>query len=73
MKTRNLIYLAQLEEYDINRIKNWLKQNPNKTVPEIKHHLKWTKKTILIYLPHFISPLFYLLTYLSYQLLSYNL
>ncbi len=50
MKTRNLIYLAQLEEYDINRIQSWLKKNPNKTVPEIKHHLKWTKKTILIYI-----------------------
>lgn len=49
MKTRNLIYLAQLEEYDIPRIKHWLKQNPNKTVPEIKHHLKFTSKTKLIY------------------------
>jgi hypothetical protein len=38
MKTRNLIYLAQLEEYDINRVKTWLKQNPNKIVLEIKHH-----------------------------------
>jgi len=50
MKTRNLIYLAQLEEYDINRIKLWLKNNPNKSVEEIKHHLVWTPKTILIYI-----------------------
>jgi UDP-N-acetylmuramoyl-tripeptide--D-alanyl-D-alanine ligase len=50
MKTRNLIYLAQLEEYDINRIKLWLKNNPNKSVEEIKHHLIWTPKTILIFL-----------------------
>jgi UDP-N-acetylmuramoyl-tripeptide--D-alanyl-D-alanine ligase len=50
MKTRNLIYLAQLEEYDINRIKLWLKNNPKKSVEEIKHHLKWTSKTILVYL-----------------------
>jgi UDP-N-acetylmuramoyl-tripeptide--D-alanyl-D-alanine ligase len=49
MKTRNLIYLAQLEEYDLNRIKSWLQKNPNKTVPEIKHHLKWTPKTILLF------------------------
>lgn len=49
MKTRNLIYLAQLEEYDIKRIKIWLKNNPNKSISEIKHHLKLTKKTCLIY------------------------
>jgi UDP-N-acetylmuramoyl-tripeptide--D-alanyl-D-alanine ligase len=49
MKTRNLIYLAQLEEYDLSRIKSWLKKNPNKNVPEIKHHLKLTFKTRLIY------------------------
>ena len=50
MKTRNLIYLAQLEEYDINRIKLWLKNNPNKSVEEIKHHLVWTPKTVFIFL-----------------------
>jgi len=49
MKTRNLIYLAQLEEYDSNAIKNWLQNNPNKEVIEIKSHLKLTKKTCLIY------------------------
>jgi len=49
MKTRNLIYLAQLEEYDQNRIKDWLKNNPHKSVDEVKHHLKFTKKTCLIY------------------------
>jgi len=50
MKTRNLIYLAQLEEYDINRIKLWLKNNPNKSVEQIKHRLIWTPKTILIFI-----------------------
>jgi len=49
MKTRNLIYLAQLEEYDQNQIKDWLKNNPHKSVTEIKHHLKFTQKTCLIY------------------------
>lgn len=49
MKTRNLIYLAQLEEYDSNAIKKWFKNNPNKEVTEIKSHLKLTKKTCLIY------------------------
>lgn len=50
MKTRNLIYLAQLEEYDVSRIKKWLKENPKKTVQEIKHHLIWTPKTIFIFI-----------------------
>jgi len=50
MKTRNLIYLAQLEEYDIPRIKKWLKENPKKTVSEVKHRLVWTPKTILVFI-----------------------
>lgn len=59
MKTRNLIYLAQLEEYDLDRIKIWLKSNPDKSVFEIKHHLKLTQKTCLIYfLTLLFSPLF---------------
>ena len=49
MRNRNLIYLAQLEEYDLKRIKIWLKNNPDKSVLEIKHHLKFTPKTCLIY------------------------
>jgi len=57
MKTRNLIYLAQLEEYDIKRIKIWIKDNPNKSVSEVKHHLKLTSKTCLIYfLTTILSP-----------------
>jgi UDP-N-acetylmuramoyl-tripeptide--D-alanyl-D-alanine ligase len=55
MKTRNLLYLAQLEEYDQKRIKFWLKNHPGKTVPEIKHTLKLTPKTRLIY---FLTSLF---------------
>jgi UDP-N-acetylmuramoyl-tripeptide--D-alanyl-D-alanine ligase len=58
MKTRNLIYLAQLEEYDIDRIKLWLKNNPKATVPEIKHQLKWTPKTVIIYLKTLFLSLF---------------
>jgi UDP-N-acetylmuramoyl-tripeptide--D-alanyl-D-alanine ligase len=44
MKLKNLLYLAQLEEYDLKRIDNWLKANPDKTVHEIKGKLKWTSK-----------------------------
>ncbi len=58
MKTRNLIYLTQLEEYDLKRIKTWFKNNPNKSVPEIKHHLKLTPKTCLIYFLTLIFSLF---------------
>jgi len=50
MKSKNLIYLAQLEEYDPIRIKKWLQENPDKTVVEIKNHLHWTPKTVLIFL-----------------------
>jgi UDP-N-acetylmuramoyl-tripeptide--D-alanyl-D-alanine ligase len=55
MKTRNLIYLTQLEEYDLSRIQLWLKSNPHKSVSEIKNHLKFTTKTCLIY---FLTVLF---------------
>lgn len=59
MKTRNLLYLAQLEEYDLSAIKKWLKNNPNKTVYEIKSHLKLTLKTCLIYFLTIIFSLFF--------------
>lgn len=58
MKTRNLIYLAQLEEYDLSRIKLWLKNNPDKKVTEIKDHLKMTPKTCLIYFLTILFSLF---------------
>ena len=59
MKTRNLIYLAQLEEYDLSRIKLWFINNPDKKVTEIKSHLKMTPKTCLIYfLTIIFSPFF---------------
>lgn len=56
MTLKSLLYLAQLEEYDIMRIQKWLKDNPNRTVNEIKGHLVWTFKTRLIYLKaYFLS------------------
>lgn len=62
MKTRSLLYLAQLEEYNSKRVNTWLINNPDNEVKEIKNHLKWTLKAYLIYLlallltPFFNSP-----------------
>ena len=49
MKIRNLVYLAQIEEYNSNRVLNWLKNNPKKEVVEIKKRLIITPKTALIF------------------------
>lgn len=65
MKLKNLLYLAQLEEYDVTRIKKWLEDNPSTTVYENKKKLIWTPKAKLIYfLSHFI-PLITVLRLLS--------
>ena len=53
-----MLYLAQLEDYDVNRITHWLKNNPGRTVTEIKGHLHWTTKTKLIYLKSSFFSLF---------------
>ena len=59
MKIRNLVYLAQIEEYDSQRVFNWLKNNPKKEVIEIKKKLVLTPKTIVIlFLTHIFSLLF---------------
>jgi UDP-N-acetylmuramoyl-tripeptide--D-alanyl-D-alanine ligase len=58
MKIKNLIYLAQLEEYNPKRIAMWLEQNPKQEVLEIKKKLIWTPKAELLYLLVFLlSPL----------------
>lgn len=44
-----LLYLAQLEDYDIARIQTWLQNNPGRAVVEKKHHLVWTMKTRLLW------------------------
>lgn len=70
MKLKNFLYLTQLEEYDINRIKTWLKNNPDREVAEIKSHLVWTTKikilNIISKLLFFLPPeqsVFWELTY----------
>jgi UDP-N-acetylmuramoyl-tripeptide--D-alanyl-D-alanine ligase len=49
MKIRNLVYLAQLEEYNPKRISDWLRKNPKKNLIEIKKKLIFTHKTIMIF------------------------
>lgn len=49
MPLKNLLYLLQLEEYDLQRFDAWLKRNPNRVVLEKKNHLNWTPKTRIIY------------------------
>ena len=46
---RNLLYLLQLEEYDLRRFNDWLKNNPNRIVLEKKKHIDWTIKAKLIF------------------------
>lgn len=51
MKTRKLIYLLQLEEYDTERYLDWLKKNDIEKLEERKNHLKETlrvKSTFLL-------------------------
>ena len=49
MTIQQLLYLAQLEQYDRERISLWLKNNPGRVVEEKKHHLDWTMKVRLLF------------------------
>ncbi len=44
MKLKNLLYLLQLEEYDLKRFDEWLKRYPDRIVLEKKSRLNWTPK-----------------------------
>lgn len=48
-KIRNLLYLLQLEEYDLKRFNDWLKNNPGRVVLEKKKQIDWTTKARLIF------------------------
>ncbi len=48
---RKLLYILQLEEYNLDRFESWLKENPdweNKKL-EKKQQLNWTLKALLLY------------------------
>ena len=49
MTLRSQLYLLQLEEYDLGRFNQWLKDNSNKEVVEKKGKLVWTIKAKIIY------------------------
>lgn len=49
MTLHQLLYFAQLEQYDRERILLWLKKNPGRVVEEKKHHLDWTMKARLLF------------------------
>ena len=49
MPLRNLLYLLQLEEYDLKRFDAWLKNNPSRVVLEKKKHIDWTTKARILF------------------------
>lgn len=44
MTLTSFLYLTQLEEYEIDRIKKWILDHPHTEVPQIKKKLIWTNK-----------------------------
>jgi len=48
MTLKSFLYLVQLEEYNIARIKEWLNKYNDREIPEIKHQLIWTTKIKLL-------------------------
>ena len=49
MPLRNLLYLLQLEEYDLKRFDNWIKNNPGRVVLEKKKKIDWTLKARILF------------------------
>ncbi|MBI2446678.1 MAG: UDP-N-acetylmuramoyl-tripeptide--D-alanyl-D-alanine ligase [Parcubacteria group bacterium] len=59
MPLRNLLYLLQLEEYDLKRFSDWLKNNPGCVVLEKKKHIDWTPKARILWA---LAHIFYVIT-----------
>ena len=49
MPIKNLLYLLQLEEYDLDRFDDWLKNNSGRVVLEKKKHIDWTLKARIVF------------------------
>jgi UDP-N-acetylmuramoyl-tripeptide--D-alanyl-D-alanine ligase len=49
MPLRNLLYLLQLEEYDLKRFNAWLLSNPGRIVLEKKKRIDWTLKARILF------------------------
>ena len=60
MPLKNLLYLLQLEEYDLKRFNEWLQRYPNRIVSEKKSHLNWTPKARILFA---LSNIFNILTF----------
>ncbi len=50
MPIKNLLYLLQLEEYDLKRFSDWLKNNPDRVVLEKKKRIDWTLKAMILFI-----------------------
>jgi len=48
-KLRELLFILQLEEYSLDRLNKWIRENPNFSVLEQKRKLIWTGKLKLIF------------------------
>lgn len=64
MPLKNLLYLLQLEEYDLKRFDDWLQRYPNRIVSEKKSHLNWTPKARILFV---LSNIFNILTFGKYS------
>jgi len=49
MPLKNLLYLLQLEEYDLKRFDDWLRNNPDRVVLEKKKRIDWTLKARVLF------------------------
>lgn len=49
MPIRNLLYLLQLEDYDLKRFDDWVKNNPSRVVLEKKKRIDWTLKARVLF------------------------
>lgn len=58
MNLKSKLYLLQLEEYDLKRYQNWIKNNPDREVIEKKGKINWTFKAKIIYCLALIFGLF---------------
>lgn len=50
MNLRSQLYLLQLEDYNLDRWREWIKNNPHREVIEKKGKINWTLKAQVLYL-----------------------
>lgn len=57
MKLKKLLYIFQLEGYEVDRFRKWLGENKETEIVESKQKIKWTIKAKALYLLSFFSNL----------------